>query len=309
MKVKVSRRATAAAVRAGRSSRLRWPCRRPRRRTRGSARRVGLGQAPALQPRGADREERPDHDQDRDDGPDRVRDRLVRAAAGRLASAAWRRPGSGDSAVVTKVTWTGGSTPTGEDSLFQFLAQPASAKTYTFQVQQTYSDGSIVNWSGPESSEAPAPTIEVEDSLGGGGVSTLTIIALVVGVLGLLAGGVRARQRARGAAAPAGDPWRELAGADRCRAGRGRGRAGAAERRVGARVPGQDRPGGERRARRSAPERPADLRRGGRAAVRDHLGHQRRRAPGDDRPGAALARRTRTRWSCRCARTCPRAGT
>jgi uncharacterized protein YcnI len=107
--------------------------------------------------------------------------------------AGWRmqlqQTGSGDSAVVTKVTWTGGSTPTGEDSLFQFLAQPASAKTYRFQVEQTYSDGSIVNWAGSESSAAPAPTIEVADSLGGGGVSLLTIVALIVGVLGLLAGG------------------------------------------------------------------------------------------------------------------------
>jgi uncharacterized protein YcnI len=100
-----------------------------------------------------------------------------------------QQTGSGDSAVVTKVTWTGGRTPTGEDSLFQFLAQPSSAKTYTFGVQQTYSDGSIVNWSGPESSDAPAPTIDVKDSLGGGGVSALTIVALVVGALGLLAGG------------------------------------------------------------------------------------------------------------------------
>jgi uncharacterized protein YcnI len=97
--------------------------------------------------------------------------------------------GSGDSAVVTKVTWTGGHTPTGEDSLFQFLAQPASAKTYTFGVEQTYSDGSIVNWSGPESSEAPAPTIEAASSLGGGGTSTLSIVALAVAVLALLAGG------------------------------------------------------------------------------------------------------------------------
>jgi uncharacterized protein YcnI len=97
--------------------------------------------------------------------------------------------GSGNGATITKVTWTGGHTPTGEDSLFQFLAQPASAHSYTFLVQQTYSDGSIVNWSGPESSAAPAPTIDVASSLGGSGVSTLTIIALVIGVLGLLAGG------------------------------------------------------------------------------------------------------------------------
>ena len=97
--------------------------------------------------------------------------------------------GSGAGAVITRVTWTGGKTPTGEDSLFQFLAQPASAKSYTFEVQQTYSDGSIVNWAGSESSDAPAPTIEVKDSLGGGGVSVLSIIALIVGSLGLLAGG------------------------------------------------------------------------------------------------------------------------
>jgi uncharacterized protein YcnI len=102
-----------------------------------------------------------------------------------------QQTGSGDSAIVQKVTWTGGKTPTGDDSLFQFLAQPASAKDYTFKVEQTYSDGSIVDWTGSEASAAPAPTIEVKSSLGGGGGGTsgLTIIALVVGVLGLLAGG------------------------------------------------------------------------------------------------------------------------
>jgi uncharacterized protein len=108
-------------------------------------------------------------------------------------AAPWRvhiaQTGSGDSAVITKVTLTGGHTPTGQDTLFQFLAQPSSAQTYTFQIQQTYSDGSIVNWDGPESSAAPAPTIQAVDSLGGGGTSTLTIVALVVGLLGLLAGG------------------------------------------------------------------------------------------------------------------------
>lgn len=97
--------------------------------------------------------------------------------------------GSGDSAVFTKVSWTGGHTPTGDDSLFQFLAQPSSSKTYTFQVQQTYSDGSIVNWDGSESSDAPAPTIEAASSLGGGGVSLVSILALILGALALLAGG------------------------------------------------------------------------------------------------------------------------
>ncbi len=100
-----------------------------------------------------------------------------------------QQSGSGDSAVITKVTWTGGKTPTGEDSLFQFLAQPSSSTTYTFQVEQTYSDGSIVNWAGPETSDAPAPAIDVKDSLGGGGTSVLTIIALIVALLALAVGG------------------------------------------------------------------------------------------------------------------------
>jgi uncharacterized protein YcnI len=97
--------------------------------------------------------------------------------------------GSGDSAVVEKVTWTGGKVPTGEDSLFQFLAQPANSGTYTFQVQQTYSDGSIVDWSGSESSAAPAPSIQAVSSMGGSSGSTLAIIAIVLGVLALIVAG------------------------------------------------------------------------------------------------------------------------
>jgi len=111
-----------------------------------------------------------------------------------VAAPGWQRQvqqtGSGDSAVVQKVTWTGGSVPTGEDSLFQFLAQPASSGTYTFHVVQTYSDGSIVDWSGAESSDAPAPTIQAVSSLGGGSGSTLGIIAIVLGALALIIAGV-----------------------------------------------------------------------------------------------------------------------
>ena len=97
----------------------------------------------------------------------------------------WRRQvqqtGSGEDAVIQKVTWTGGSVPTGEDSLFQFLADPSSSKTFAFTVRQTYSDGSVVDWSGPESSDSPSPTIEAKSSLGGGGSSTLAIVALILG--------------------------------------------------------------------------------------------------------------------------------
>ena len=96
------------------------------------------------------------------------------------------------------MTWSRGSVPTGEDALFQFVATPESTKTYTFAVRQTYSNGKVVDWSGPESSDAPAPTIEAKDSLGGGGGSllgtvalVLAVVAFVVAVVGLLAGGRR----------------------------------------------------------------------------------------------------------------------
>ena len=105
----------------------------------------------------------------------------------------WKRQlqetGSGENAVIQKVTWTGGRVPTDEDAVFQFLASADSNKTYTFTVRQTYSDGSVVDWSGPESSDTPAPTIEAKSSLGGGGSSTLAIIALAVaGVAVVLSG-------------------------------------------------------------------------------------------------------------------------
>lgn len=108
-----------------------------------------------------------------------------------VPSPGWHREvqsaGSGDSAVVTKVTWVGGSVPTGEDAFFQFLAQTDSSKTYTFGVRQTYSDGKVVDWSGPESSDAPSPTIKSVSSIGGGS-STLVIVALVLGAIGIVLG-------------------------------------------------------------------------------------------------------------------------
>jgi uncharacterized protein YcnI len=116
-----------------------------------------------------------------------------------VPSPGWKRTeqsaGSGENTVIQKVTWTGGHVPTEEDSLFQFLGQPSKPGTYTFQVQQTYSDNSIVNWTGSESSEDPAPAIEAKSSLGGGGSSTLSIVALVVGAVGILLGGIALASR------------------------------------------------------------------------------------------------------------------
>ncbi|HZO33790.1 MAG TPA: DUF1775 domain-containing protein [Gaiellaceae bacterium] len=116
-----------------------------------------------------------------------------------VPAAGWKRTeqstGSGESTVIQKVTWTGGRVPTGEDALFQFLGQAGKSGTYTFRVQQTYSDGSIVNWAGSESSEDPAPAIEAKSSLGGGGSTTLSIVALVVGAVGVLLGGIALASR------------------------------------------------------------------------------------------------------------------
>lgn len=107
----------------------------------------------------------------------------------------WRRVeqsrGAGADTVIQKVTWKGGRVPAGEDALFQFLGEASGPGAYAFQVEQTYSDGSVVDWSGPESAEDPAPSIEARASLGGGGggMSTATIVALVLGALGVVLGG------------------------------------------------------------------------------------------------------------------------
>jgi uncharacterized protein YcnI len=107
-----------------------------------------------------------------------------------VPAAGWKRDvqqsGSGEQAVITKVTWTGGRVPTAEDAVFSFLASTDASTTYTFVVRQTYSDGSVVDWTGPESSDTPAPTVEAKSSLGGGGSSTLEIVALVVAVIALV---------------------------------------------------------------------------------------------------------------------------
>jgi uncharacterized protein YcnI len=104
--------------------------------------------------------------------------------------------GSGEEAVIHRITWSGGHVPTGQAAMFRFAAQANDSGTVTFSVRQTYSDGTVVDWNGPESSDTPSPTVKAVDSLGGGGgTSTLGIVALViaiaalvVAVVGLLAG-------------------------------------------------------------------------------------------------------------------------
>jgi uncharacterized protein YcnI len=105
------------------------------------------------------------------------------------AAPGWKRAvvakGSGESAVVQRIVWSGGRVPTEEDAVFRFNAAPTKATTYTFHVQQSYADGSVVDWSGPESSDTPAPTLEAKSSFDGGS-GTLGVVALVVAGVALL---------------------------------------------------------------------------------------------------------------------------
>jgi uncharacterized protein YcnI len=95
--------------------------------------------------------------------------------------------GSGEDTVVQSVTWSGGHVPTGQDAVFRFNASIPKPGTVTFDVRQTYSDGSVVDWNGPESSDDPAPTVEALNSFSnGGGTSTLEIVALVLAIAALV---------------------------------------------------------------------------------------------------------------------------
>src|SRR6188474_950480 len=99
----------------------------------------------------------------------------------------WQRTeqasGSGEERVIQKVTWTGGKVPTDEDAVFRFNGSLDSSRTFSVPVRQTYSNGKVVDWTGSESSDTPAPQIEGVSDLGGSSGSTLAIIALVVAAL------------------------------------------------------------------------------------------------------------------------------
>jgi uncharacterized protein YcnI len=116
-------------------------------------------------------------------------------------SPGWKRTeaatGSGEERSIQRVTWSGGKVPTDEDAVFRFNGSMASNTTYTFEVRQTYSSGKLVDWNGPESSDTPAPTVDAVSDLGGGSSSTLTIVALVVGAVGVVLGIVGLATRGR----------------------------------------------------------------------------------------------------------------
>jgi uncharacterized protein YcnI len=112
------------------------------------------------------------------------------------ASPGWTREaastGTGEGARLTSVTWTADGDGNPEGGLFQFTGSSDGAAAYRFEVEQEYSDGSVVDWAGDEGSDTPAPVVETKGSPGGDGTdtSTLAIVALVVAAAGVLLAGL-----------------------------------------------------------------------------------------------------------------------
>ena len=118
----------------------------------------------------------------------------VAPVPGWTVSVAGQHMENGEMGGGSSITWKGKLDGT-QLAVLPFVGVPKKAKAYAFTVRQTYSDGSVVLWSGDESSDTPAARIEAtagtESSSGGSDDSskTIAIIALVVGGLGLLVGG------------------------------------------------------------------------------------------------------------------------
>jgi MYXO-CTERM domain-containing protein len=121
---------------------------------------------------------------------------------------------------VSQVTWSGGKVAPGEFQDFPVSVQvPDKAGTsLTFKANQTYDNGKVVRWIGPPGGDSPAPQVKVTaaesesasatptPAAASSGENTddddskaLPIIALIVGALGLLAGGAALLSRRRSA--------------------------------------------------------------------------------------------------------------
>lgn len=126
----------------------------------------------------------------------------VAAVPGWTAVVAGQTKVNGEMQGGTSITWKGRLRGTAL-AVLPFTGVPKKAQSYAFTVRQTYSDGSVVLWSGDESSDTPAAhiTASAADSGSSGGSAdsskTIAIIALVVGGLGLLVGAVGLVSRRR----------------------------------------------------------------------------------------------------------------
>jgi periplasmic copper chaperone A len=113
---------------------------------------------------------------------------------------------------VTQITWTGegkqGVIAPGQFQDFGLslkMPEGKGGEKLIFKALQTYDDGEVVRWIGPEDADEPAPVVTLEAAAGGhaaaagssapapaassddGGTDTLTIVAVVLGALALIA--------------------------------------------------------------------------------------------------------------------------
>ena len=199
------------------------------------------------------------------------------------------------------MTWNGGNIAEGDAAALQFVGGTDSAQDYTFNVRQTYSDGSVVDWNGASDSDNPAPVVEAKSSLTGGGGDLDRDLDRPRPRRG------RARPRHRRARRPRREP----------RAGMKRVALIAAVAGAALALPAaawahavllKTVPVASKVLNARSDRGRAHLQRADRAALRDRLGHRRERKPGHRtaRPRARPA--TRTPSSSRSKRS-PRAGT
>lgn len=114
----------------------------------------------------------------------------VRIPDGLEASRYQPKPGWTMSIEDGVLTIEGGPIGPGQFDEFRFQARnPDASGPISFAAIQTYDDGEVVNWTGEPDSESPASVVEI--GVGGddsGGNGPLTVTALIVGSLGLVAG-------------------------------------------------------------------------------------------------------------------------
>jgi uncharacterized protein YcnI len=92
----------------------------------------------------------------------------------------------------------GGAIAPGQFEEFRFQARnPEAPGAIAFPAVQTYDDGEVVNWTGEPESDTPASVVEIASPASGEDTpeadaeptDTLTIVALVLGGLGVVLGG------------------------------------------------------------------------------------------------------------------------
>jgi uncharacterized protein YcnI len=73
---------------------------------------------------------------------------------------------------VTRITWSGGRIEPGEFTDFGLslrIPEGEAGDKLTFKALQTYDDGEVVRWIGPEDADEPAPIVTLTAADGGGG--------------------------------------------------------------------------------------------------------------------------------------------